>query len=380
MSPETNPSQLKNCPTCGSKLNENATRCMVCGRSFAPSGGKSSSREVQAARLPQLTLSLPIAIGLFLVLVALGAAVVYILLQSTGQVVEPTATTTITFTPTITMTPTLEPTATIAPTQTPLPPMEHTVAANEVCSSIAVRYGVSVASIATLNNLAPDCGVLYEGQKLLIPQPTPTPSPMPTSTLSAGQATEQACGKVDYTVQANDTLSSIAANYNVTVETIKAYNNLTTDIVYEGMYIMIPLCERKPTAGPTPTATLPPPYPSPNLLLPADGSLFANATDVITLQWAAVGTLRDNEAYAVTVEDVTAGGDRRILEYVKDTKFIVPDGLRPTDNQQHIFRWYIIPVRQTSSSPDGSPIYEPAGSVSTPRVFGWLGIGAAPTP
>ena len=141
-----------------------------------------------------------------------------------------------------------------------------------------------------------------------------------------------------YTVQANDTLSSIAANYNVTVETIKAYNNLTTDIVYEGMYIMIPLCERKPTAGRTPTATLPPPYPSPNLLLPADGSLFANATDVITLQWAAVGTLRENEAYAVTVEDVTAGGDRRILEYVKDTKFSVPDGLRPTDNQQHICR------------------------------------------
>jgi len=203
---------------------------------------------------------------------------------------------------------------------------------------------------------------------------------MPTATLSAGQATEQACGKVDYTVQANDTLSSIAANYNVTVDTIKAYNSLSTDIVYEGMYLMIPLCERKPTAGPTPTPTLPPPYTAPNLLLPADGTLFANVTDVITLQWAAVGTLRDNEAYAVTVEDVTAGGDRRIMEYVKDTKFIVPDGLRPTDNLQHIYRWYVMPVRQTGSTNDGSPIYEPAGAISTPRVFGWLGISAAATP
>jgi LysM repeat protein len=379
MSPEPS-SQSKICPTCGTKLNENATRCMVCGRSFTPPAGKTAAKEVKAARLPQLTLSLPIAIGIFLLLLALGASIVYILLQTSGQVVAPTVTPTVTYTHTITMTPTLEPTATTAPTQTPLAPFDHIVAAGEVCSTIALRYGVSVASIAALNNLAPDCGVLFEGQKLLIPQPTPTPSPMPTATLSAGQATEQACGKVDYTVQANDTLSSIAANYNVTVDTIKAYNSLSTDIVYEGMYLMIPLCERKPTAGPTPTPTLPPPYTAPNLLLPADGTLFANVTDVITLQWAAVGTLRDNEAYAVTVEDVTAGGDRRIMEYVKDTKFIVPDGLRPTDNLQHIYRWYVMPVRQTGSTNDGSPIYEPAGAISTPRVFGWLGISAAATP
>jgi len=55
-------------------------------------------------------------------------------------------------------------------------------------------------------------------------------------------------------------------------------------------------------AGASPTPTLPPPYPPANLLLPPDGAPFDTANSIITLQWASVGTLRENEAYAVTVE------------------------------------------------------------------------------
>jgi LysM repeat protein len=90
-----------------------------------------------------------------------------------------------------------------------------------------------------------------------------------------------------YNVGENDTLSGIAANYNVSVDTLKAYNGLTSNNIYSGQSIVIPLCERLPTEGPTPTATNPPPYAATNLLLPADGAVFTGSNDSVTLQWAA---------------------------------------------------------------------------------------------
>ncbi len=339
------------------------------------------SKGVQGPRLPEITLSLPIALGLVILVLAIGAAIVFIALSSTGRVIEPTQTPTITTTPTLTLTPTASLTPTPYPTATPLPPLEYTVKGGDYCSTIAAFFNVSVQSIVLLNNLPADCGTLYIGQKLLIPQPTPTASPLPSSTLSEAEATESACEKLPYTVGENDTLSGIARNYNVSIETIKEYNGLTSDIVFSGQPLLIPLCQRLPTEGPTPTPTNPPPYPAPNLLLPADGSTFLGSGDTITLQWAAIGTLRDNEAYQVNVDDVTDGTGRKLIEYVTDTKFIVPASFRPTSNLPHILRWWIIPVRQTGSTKDGQPIWEPAGAQSIPRVFTWQGVAVAtPTP
>jgi LysM repeat protein len=362
-------------------LSENATRCLVCGRTFSNSPKAAvSSSPVQAPKLPELKLSLPAAIGLIVLVLGLGAALIFLILQSTGRVTTPTATPTMTLTPTSTGTPTPTIEATQAPTATPLPPKEHIVSANEVCSSIALQYNVSVQSIAALNNLPTDCGILSVGQKLLIPIPTTTPTALPTATLSAAEATAQACGNITYQVQENDTLSSISALYNISVTSIKNYNNLTSDNVMLGMYLSIPLCERIPTSGPTPTATLLPPYGAPSLLLPADGIVYNNISDTITLQWSSVGTLREGERYAVTIVDVTSGETKKTTQYVTDTKFIVPASLRPIDNSIHVFRWWVVPVRQTGSTSDGQAIYEVYGTTSDYRVFGWSGTGGASTP
>jgi len=379
MSPEET-TKTKVCPICGARTSEGATRCLVCGHTFTPEGSKKGS-PLQGPRLPEITLSLPIALGLMVLLLAIGAGTVFAALQSTGRVVEPTATPTLTVTPTITLTPTASPTPTLEPTFTPLPPIEYTVRSGDNCITIAYTFGVSVSSIIALNNLPVACDNLVVGQKLLIPQPTPTPSPQPTNTLSPAEATEAACQKLDYTVTANDTLSIIAARYNVSMESIKTYNGLTSDIVYEGQVLQIPLCERLPTPGPTPTPTPPPPYPAPNLLLPANGAVFTAANDSVTLQWASVGTLRDNEAYAVTIEDLTEGRGRRLVDYVTDTKYIVPASFRPVDTVPHVLQWFVVPVRQTGTSLDGKPIYEQAGSPSALRVFVWWAAGSpSPTP
>ena len=378
MTPESTSSTPKTCPTCGTRLSENATRCLVCGRTFATSPKKQETSPVQAPKLPELKVSLPAAIGLIVLILGLGAALIFVVLQSTGRVTTPTETPTQTITPTITLTPTATLEPTLAPTATPQPPREYIIKEGDLCSSIALTYGISIQSIADLNNLPPDCGTLYPGTKLLIPYPTPTPTALPTATLSAAEATQQACGTLPYQVTENDTLSSISANYNISIETIKTWNSLPNDIVWPGMFLNLPLCERMPTQGPTPTATLLPPYPAASLLLPSDGAVYTNVNDTIVLQWSSVGTLLETEAYAVTVEDVTSGSNR-IVEYTRDTKFTVPTTLRPLDNTFHIFRWSVVAVRQSGTTADGQPEYTVHGTVSAYRVFGWSGTTAAAT-
>lgn len=381
MSPQTTNPQTKVCPTCGSRLSENATKCVVCGRTITPLATPASSKPIQSSRMPEITLSLPIAVGIVILVLAIGAAVVFSVLNSTGRVVQPTVTPTITITPTITLTPTPSPTSSPLPSFTPLPPIEYLIKQGDSCSTIAAINNVSVGSITALNNLPPDCGTLYINQKLLIPQPTPTASPLPSATLSESQVTEQACEKVNYTVGENDTLSAIANTYRVSMDAIKTYNGLTTDIVYQGQILIVPLCERLPTPGPTPTPTAPPPYLAPNLLLPADGSSFTMANETISLQWASVGQLRDNESYSVTIEDVTEGTGRKLVDYVVDTKYIVPAAFRPAGNIPHVIRWWVMPVRQTGTTRDGQAIWEPAGVASFQRVFSWWGAeSVTPTP
>ncbi len=330
--------------------------------------------------MPKITLSLPAALGFLAFFLVIGAAAVFFTLRATGRTVEPTAIPTATVTATVTPTATATLVPTLVPTATAQPPFDYTVASGDTCGGIAVTFGVSVQSIIILNNLPASCNSLVIGQALKIPYPTPTVTPLPTATLEGIAATEAACEKVVVTVQENDTLSSIAANYAVSQDAIKTFNNLSTDTVFLGMTIQIPLCMRAATPGPTPTPTTPPPYPAPNLLLPADGASFTLADDIVTLQWASIGTLRDNEVYQVTVEDVTEGAGRRIIEYVTDTKLIVPVSFRPKDNLPHVMRWNVTTVRQVGTDEQGEPIWELAGAPSTERVFSWTGAAPEATP
>jgi LysM repeat protein len=331
--------------------------------------------------MPEITLSLPAALGFLALFLAIGAVLVFLVVrQQPAVVVPPTPSPTSTVTPTPTASPTPE---TPTPSTTPLPsptPFTYEVKDGDTCAGIAFAFDISIQSIVRLNNLPADCGTLFINQQLLIPQPTATPSPVPSATLSPAEATDQACDKFSYTVEDNDTLSGIAANYNVPIEAIKEYNGLTTNSVFSGQVLQIPLCQRNPTPGPTPTPTAPPPYAPPPLLLPADGSAFSLADDTVTLQWASVGALRENEAYQVTVENVTEGEGQKLVDYVIDTKFIVPTSFRPNTVQPHVMRWTVVPVRQIGTDEDGRPIWEPTGAASTPRVFTWSGSAGGGTP
>jgi LysM repeat protein len=380
MSPETTPTKL--CPTCGTRLAENAARCVVCGSEFSasPKSSAKTGKAVQGSRMPEVTLSLPVALAILAGFLVIGAAALYFTLQGTHQIQAPTTVPS----PTLSSTPTTTPTETLIPTETPTltpePPIEYTVQAGDSCGAIASLYNSSVAAIISLNSLNSTCTNLAIGQKIKVPLPTPTPLPPATATLEPAAATRAACETVQYTVQANDTLSTISTNYGVSMQAIKDFNGLSTDSVFVDQKLSIPLCMRAATPGPSPTPTTPPPYQAPNLLLPPDGAPFTLANDAITLQWASIGPLRENESYQVIIEDVTSGTGRKLVAFVTDTKYIVPVTFRPQDAISHVIRWKVETVRQTGTDDQGNPIWSTAGAASTARAFTWTGSGLVATP
>jgi hypothetical protein len=79
--------------------------------------------------------------------------------------------------------------------------------------------------------------------------PVPTPSTQSTST----KITFQNCDLTLYIVQENDTLESIAYQFSVSQEEIKAINNMKTETVSMAMKLMIPICNFTPTGTVNPT-------------------------------------------------------------------------------------------------------------------------------
>ena len=326
-------------------------------------------------------MSLAALIGLALLILALIGVVAFLVInqQRAGTATAPaTETPTQTATPTMTVSPTYTPTLQPEPTWTPLPPLDYTVKANETCSDIAAQFDISVQSIILANNLGTDC-MLSEGRTLKVPQPTLTPSPVPTATPEVIEVIADVCtNTVSIVISSSDTLQGIAMNYNVLMKDIQDFNQLTGTTIRQGQTLIVPLCDRLPTPGPTLTPTPLPPYPAPNLLLPRSGAAFSATDEGVTLQWAAVAALASNEVYRVKVQDLSSVEEKIVVAYVTDTKYILPTTFRPTDSNPHIIQWSVTVARQINQD-NNNPIYEEAGATSTFRVFSWVGTGVQPT-
>jgi LysM repeat protein/uncharacterized protein YvpB len=113
----------------------------------------------------------------------------------------------------------------------------YTVRGGDTLFSIATRFGVTVDSIAAMNNL-PVNGILYVGWSLKIPIAN-----QPTSQLSNYQTTKT------YIVQPGDTLLRIAVVSGTTTRAIMMANDLTNEwLIYVGQRLVIPGSANAPSA------------------------------------------------------------------------------------------------------------------------------------
>jgi LysM repeat protein len=105
------------------------------------------------------------------------------------------------------------------------------------------------------------------GGPLLIPSPTPQPTviPRPAATVSVNVGSTPVAQvplppeSFKYAVQPGDTLASIAARFNTTVDVIRALNNIQGDLIVVGQVLNIP--GSQPVAS-NPTTAPPPPPPT----------------------------------------------------------------------------------------------------------------------
>lgn len=97
----------------------------------------------------------------------------------------------------------------------------HTVSKGETLYSIARLYGISVDNLKSWNNL--NGAGISEGQKLIVRK----------------QAEAKTGNPVWYTVQAGDTLYSIARKFGISIQALKSLNKLEGDSIYNGMKLQV---------------------------------------------------------------------------------------------------------------------------------------------
>lgn len=108
----------------------------------------------------------------------------------------------------------------------------HTVVPGDSLSLIAKKYGVSIGQIQQSNGLTSD--VIIVGQKLAIPSKKILVAKKQTVKTNNAKMTY-----ATYTVSPGETLWSIAKKFNISTDTIKAYNNLSSDAVVIGQKLII---------------------------------------------------------------------------------------------------------------------------------------------
>jgi len=174
--------------------------------------------------------------------------------------VTPSPTSTSTLTPTATQTET----PTITPSPTPDKPFSYTVIEGDTLDGIAKKFNLGDDGIPLLLLLNPTitAETLRIGDVIQIPNPDykmPTETPIPAN-LPRGT-------KLNYTIQAGDTIAGIASKFNSTEEDILKENGISeANKIQVGQVIVVkanlvtPTASPQPTITPGPTVTPPSPF------------------------------------------------------------------------------------------------------------------------
>ena len=304
--------------------------------------------------------------------------------------------------------------ATETPTNTPEPPtaiptetatlgpFEYVIQENDTLMYIiqlpqhGYGYELNVAQqVVALNDNMTSVDFLPPvGSTILIPRPTSTATPEGSEATQVVLATigvDDSSGALltsgstvgCYMVEEDDSLVSIAAEYDTTLEIL---SQLNTDLNWFGCEfdqpsggpqcnptIQIGQCINVPQPTPIPTftstpsgnetATPTPTYPAPRMLYPVNGVVVPPGK--FDLQWVAVTGLTDGDEYLVEITDVTSG--QKVLQVTDSTTFTMPDNLVPSDSQPHSIQWRVSVARRNEAG-----VYGYIGGTGEWRTFEWM--------
>ena len=113
----------------------------------------------------------------------------------------------------------------------------HRMKAGETLAQVAIRYGMSIETLRSVNGIGPRQTV-PTGYALLVPMQRPT-AEAAASLADAVFTTVPAGRTFFHTVARGDTLQGVAARYGVTIQDLKRWNNLTQDGVRKGQKLRV---------------------------------------------------------------------------------------------------------------------------------------------
>jgi|tagenome__1003787_1003787.scaffolds.fasta_scaffold20735637_1 peptidoglycan endopeptidase LytE len=133
-----------------------------------------------------------------------------------------------------------QPTTTAKAVPTPAPSAKtYTVVSGDTLIKIANQHGISLGELKNWNNQ--DSHIIYPGQVFNVSGASGTVSQTTkpaTPTITASTPTENASSS-QYVIKRGDTLSKIANQVGLSVQQLKTFNNLNSDLIFAGQTLSL---------------------------------------------------------------------------------------------------------------------------------------------
>ena len=116
----------------------------------------------------------------------------------------------------------------------------YSIKRGDTLSKIAAQFGTTVSQLKALNNLSSD--IIYAGSTLKVSgQPVKqSETKIETeTTASANTNTTANASTTEYVIKSGDTLGTIAAQFSISVQSIKSLNGLSSDLIFAGQKLKV---------------------------------------------------------------------------------------------------------------------------------------------
>ena len=127
----------------------------------------------------------------------------------------------------------------------------YTVKAGDSLWGISHKYGMSIDSLKSLNNLSSN--FIYPGQVLKVGQSNNQSNT--TSKPSVSQSTNSSNQSGSYTVKAGDSLWGISHKYGMSIDGLKSLNNLSSNFIYPGQVLKVGQSSNQSNTASRPSAS-----------------------------------------------------------------------------------------------------------------------------